>query len=55
MSLVQNPQEDEIKRLEAKAADKLWPQTAKDVFSREIAKLKDESPDGGVWCQPELC
>ncbi len=42
--LGQNPQEDEIKRLEAKAADKLWPQTAKDVFSREIAKLRRTNP-----------
>jgi ATP-dependent Lon protease len=42
--LGQNPQEDELKKLENKAADKKWPQAAKAAFDRELSKLRRTNP-----------
>ncbi len=39
-----NPQEEEIKRLEEKAAKKKWPDSAKKQFEKELAKVRRVNP-----------
>ncbi len=42
--LGQNPQEDELKRLDVRGAAKKWPKAAKEAFNRELAKLRRSNP-----------
>ena len=42
--LGQNPQEDDLKKLENRGAEKKWPKAAKDVFNRELSKLRRTNP-----------
>jgi ATP-dependent Lon protease len=42
--LGQNPQEDELNGLAAKAAKKKWPKRAKDAFDKELLKLRRVNP-----------
>ncbi|MEP7267050.1 MAG: endopeptidase La [Saprospiraceae bacterium] len=42
--LGQNPQEDELKKLETKASQKKWPKSAKGIFDRELTKLRRTNP-----------
>ncbi len=39
-----NPQEEELKKLEALANNKKWPQSAKETFQREVLKAKRINP-----------
>ncbi len=39
-----NPQEEDIKKLEAKGLKKKWPKSAKDQFTKEIAKVRRINP-----------
>ena len=42
--LGQNPQEDDLKKLEVRGAEKKWPKTAKEAFNRELGKLRRTNP-----------
>jgi ATP-dependent Lon protease len=42
--LGQNPQEDELKKLENRGAEKKWPKVAKATFDRELSKLRRTNP-----------
>ena len=42
--LGQNPQEDELKKLETKGKAKHWPAAAKNIFERELTKLRRTNP-----------
>ncbi len=42
--LGQNPQEDELKKLETRGSEKNWPKAAKDAFNRELGKLRRTNP-----------
>lgn len=42
--LGQNPQEEEIKKLEERAAEKKWPKKAKQHFERELNKVRRINP-----------
>lgn len=47
--LGQNPIDAEIKGLEARAAKKKWPKKAKELFERELEKLKRINPQFGEY------
>jgi ATP-dependent Lon protease len=47
--LGQNPVEQEVKNLLAKAEKKIWPQKAKELFDKEIEKLKRINPQFGEY------
>jgi len=42
--LGQNPQTEELKKLEERAAKKKWPDAAKDAFNRDLAKARRINP-----------
>jgi ATP-dependent Lon protease len=42
--LGQNPQEDELKKLEGRAKEKKWSKTTQETFDRELAKLRRTNP-----------
>ncbi len=42
--LGQNPQEDELKKLETRGSEKKWPKAAKTAFDRELGKLRRTNP-----------